>query len=442
MNPSNPMRPLLFACHLFPALLCAAGSAPLACQQIVRYPDLSGSRVSGLSTVQNESPQLLVGSQAELEQEWLTAPEKLTFRSEILGEDRTILVRLPEEYDRTTRKYPVLYVLDAEYFFQQAVSAVQFGSELGYDKGQHPIPELIVVGIVNVDRDRDYTPTYAPEQSNGRLSFPTSGRAGVFQRFLEEEVFPLVESRYRAHADRTLSGWSLGGLFTVHTYLNNASLCSRYLAISPSLWWDDSVTVRDTRELLRRGGTVAPKRLVVTLGTLEGGDMDGSVRKNFAPLLTNQGTSDLPFTLVEIPDEGHDYVPYKAFYEGLLAAYDDWIVPQEVLRRGLIAVEAFFERLTNRYGHPVDVPLSVYRLLSTTLPDIESALEVAHLAVSEYPHSSVARIALGRLQQMARDKAGARETLNKALELELERPVPQSENIRGIRARLRALESG
>ena len=119
-------------------------------------------------------------------------------------------------------------MLDGEYFFQQAVSAVQFLSELGYDRGQHLIPELIVVGVV-----------------------------------------------------------------------------------------------KGTRERLRNGESLSPKPLVITLGSLEGGDMDGSVRKLFAPLLMNQGPSNLTFTLREIPDEGHGYVPYKAYYDGLPAAFAD-----------------------------------------------------------------------------------------------------------------------
>ena len=170
--------------------------------------------------------------------------------------------------------------------------------------------------------------------------------------------------------------------------------------------------------------------------------MDGSVRKLFAPLLSNQGSADLDFTFREIPHEGHGYVPYKAYYDGLSAAFADWVVPAEVLRQGLEAVEGFFEELAERYGYPVDVPLSVYRLLSVTLPDIDQALEVARIAVREYPYSSVAHVALGRLQQMAGDRDAARESLSKALELELQRPVPQSENLRAIRARLRSIEAG
>ncbi len=111
-----------------------------------------------------------------------------------------------------------------------------------------------------------------------------------------------------------------------------------------------------------------------------------------------------------------------------------------MLEGGLEAVEEFFANLADRYGHPVDVPMAVYRLLSVTLPDIERALEAAHVAVRQYPHSPAARVALGRLQQMAGDREAARESLLKALELE--RPVPQSENLKDIRSRLQQLEAG
>jgi predicted alpha/beta superfamily hydrolase len=388
-------------------------------------------------------PQQAYAVQMEAEQVQLAGPEKITFHSKVLGEERTILVRLPEHYEEEApRKYPVLYVLDGEYFFTQAVSAVQFNSELGYDRGQHPVPQMIVVGIVNVDRDRDYTPTRAPSQSGGRLSFPTSGGAASFLKFLETEVFPLVETRYRAYPDRILSGWSLGGLFTVHTYLYNPSLFSRYLAISPSMWWDDALFVKKTKERLDKGDSLSTRPLVITLGSLEGGDMDRAVRKSFAPLLMSLDRSKLSFTFTEIPNEGHGYVPYKAYYDGLVAAFADWRVPAEVLGEGLAGVEKFYGALSARNGCPVDVPLSVYLLLSTTLPDIGPALEAARRAVEEYPYSSLAYAALGRLQAMAGDKAAAVKSLNKALDIELARPVRQSENLKAIRGRLQGLEGG
>ena len=395
-----------------------------------------GAMLSALLLLTPASPDSRVVRQVEPFQDG----EQLTLHSGVLGEDRTVLVRLPEAYAQSGERYPVLYVLDGEYFFQQAAAAVQFLSELGYEGGQHPIPDMIVVGVVNVDRDRDYTPTHAPEQARGQLSFPTSGGAAEFRAFLEDELIPLVDSRYRTQPLRVLSGWSLGGLFTVHTYLEAPRLFARYLAISPSLWWDDSVVVKETRRRLRSAEPLSPDRLVLTLGALEGGDMNGAVRRNFVPLLTSQHRKALDFTFVEIPGENHNYVPYKAYYEGLTSLNGDWIVPGDVLRDGLAAVSGFFEKLSEQWGYRVAIPVSVYRTLSVTLPDTRSALAAAEAGVEHYPHSSVAHLFLGRLQQMNGGTAAAVASLERALQLQLERPVPQSEWLRAIRGRLQSLQ--
>ncbi|UCC43715.1 MAG: hypothetical protein JSU65_11390, partial [Candidatus Zixiibacteriota bacterium] len=89
--------------------------------------------------------------------------ERLTFYSEVLGEERTMLIALPKGYHDVKEGYPVLYVLDGEFFFYQAHSAVQFLSECTYIRTP-PVPQMIVVGIVNVDRNRDYTPNHTPVQ--------------------------------------------------------------------------------------------------------------------------------------------------------------------------------------------------------------------------------------------------------------------------------------
>ncbi len=317
----------------------------------------------------------------------LKAGESITFRSEVLGEMRTVLVRTPEGYENTSASFPVLYVLDGEYSFQQATAAVQFQSELGYQSGQHAIPEMIVVGIVNVDRDRDYTPTHAPEQAGGRMSFPTSGGAQAFAESFEDELFPLIDARYRTEPYRVVSGWSLGGLFTVHTYLETPDLFSAYLAISPSMWWDDSVMIKRAKRLLGEGA-VTDKPLVVTLGSLEGGDMGNSVRENLLPLIGALRSDDVRFKYVEVAGEGHYTVPFKAYFDGLSALFDDWHVPNDALAAGLQAVGDFYADLSARYGYHVRTPLAVYCLLSNTLPDVEPAISAAREAVQNYPHSA------------------------------------------------------
>ena len=164
----------------------------------------------------------------QIPSEIIVIGERITISSKILNEDRQILVRLPQDYEYSAKKFPVLYVLDGEFFFYQAIGAVQFLSECSYIYN-NPIPEMIIVAIINIDRNRDYTPTYAPNQL-GSLYYPTSGKADKFLEFLEKELIPEIDIRYRTQSFRALAGWSFGGLFTVHTFINNPELFSAYLA--------------------------------------------------------------------------------------------------------------------------------------------------------------------------------------------------------------------
>ena len=57
------------------------------------------------------------------------------------------------------------------------------------------------------------------------------------------EIIPGIQARYSVRpTDRTLIGWSLGGLFGLYSLFHQPDLFSRYLLISPSIWWDSTVT--------------------------------------------------------------------------------------------------------------------------------------------------------------------------------------------------------
>ncbi|MEJ2507536.1 MAG: alpha/beta hydrolase-fold protein, partial [Ignavibacteriaceae bacterium] len=353
---------------------------------------------------------------AQVRTQTLTLGEQVEFRSKVLDESRKILIHLPENYDRFDQRYPVLYVLDGEFFFTQVTSAVQYLSELGYIRNQ-PIPQLIVVGIVNVDRNRDYTPTYAPKQDG--LEFPTSGKAKKFLEFLKSELFPLIESNYRTEQYRVIAGWSLGGLFSVFTYLEHPEYFSAYLAISPSLWWDKDLYVGITKDYIKQK-MIPKKKITVTIGSLEGGDMGRSVRDGFITLMKNQFGSDDFFKTVEIPDESHSYVYYKAIYEGLQLLYSDWQMPEELLENGIEAIKTFYSNLSQKYGYKISVPEAAYsNLANYTYNQVstEAAIDIAKLYVNAFPNSSYAYFRLGIFNQLASNYKIAKGCYQKALEL-------------------------
>lgn len=362
--------------------------------------------------------------------------EKITIYSKVLNENRTILIRIPKDYDKSGKKYPVMYLLDGEFFFQQASAAVNFLSECGYIKNK-PVPEMIVVGIVNVDRNRDYTPTYAPEQLRV-LRYPTSGKSEKFLEHLVSEVFPLIESKYRTQPFRLLSGWSFGGLFAVTTFFEHPECFSAYLAISPSLWWDEDMYLKKAESFLERR-QITDKPLTVTLGALEGGNMDRSVRQGFVPLLKKWSVSDRTFKYIEIPGEGHSYVPYKALYEGLLSIFSDWIIPNDLLGREFEEIASFYNNLSEKYGYQIEIPESTYSGHANILSQNgkkEEALQTAKEYVKKYPQSSYAYFCLGERYYSIEKYKEAKKCFEKALETENSQDEPDSEKIVVYKIRL------
>jgi predicted alpha/beta superfamily hydrolase len=361
----------------------------------------------------------------------LTIGERFTINSKVLDEDRTMLVALPKGYNDSEARYPVLYVLDGEFFFYQAQASVQFLSECTYIR-THPMPQMLVVGIINVDRNRDYTPTHAPVQGN--LRYPTSGGGAKFLDFLQSELIPLIDARYRTQPYRILSGWSFGGLFTVHTYLEHPESFSAYLAISPSLWWEQDSPVKRAKDLIA-DRKVDSRPLVVTLGAQEGGDMDRAVRQGFFPLFDSDQSAPLPFTPIEIAKREHYFSPYAAFFDGLPALFADWALPQERLSGGLESVKEFYQKLSTKVGYEVDIPESAYQALVGSLiaeGDDQAALKIAGLAVDRYPQSSRAHKTLGVTLMRTGDDSAARARLEQAIEVEKRLVEPDSERIMDI----------
>ncbi len=76
-------------------------------------------------------------------------PLTLTIQSQVLGQERRVYVQLPEGYERTETRYPVVVVLDGEWLFELVRANVRFASE--YEVMDVTIPKMIVVGIEKTD---------------------------------------------------------------------------------------------------------------------------------------------------------------------------------------------------------------------------------------------------------------------------------------------------
>ncbi|WP_214070879.1 alpha/beta hydrolase-fold protein [Mucilaginibacter sp. dw_454] len=166
----------------------------------------------------------------------ITLGETVQLYSKELGETRRLNIYLPEGYHSgDTTRYSVIYLLDGglDEDFIHVTGLVQFDSFPWIKR----VPKSIVVGIVNVDRLRDFT--YPTSVKKEKTTYPKAGHSGNFIAFLEKELQPYIQKNYPVNKQKTLIGESLGGLLATEILLKNPPLFDHYLIISPSLWWDN-----------------------------------------------------------------------------------------------------------------------------------------------------------------------------------------------------------
>jgi predicted alpha/beta superfamily hydrolase len=161
----------------------------------------------------------------------------LSIQSAELKEKRVLNVYLPEGYSQSdTTKYPVVYLLDgsADEDFIHVVGLYQFNNFSWVNRA----PKSIIVGIATVDRRRDFT--YPTTIEGDKKKYPTTGQSEKFINFIEKELQPYIERKYKTSASKTLIGQSLGGLLASEILLKKPAMFNQYIIISPSIWWDNA----------------------------------------------------------------------------------------------------------------------------------------------------------------------------------------------------------
>ncbi|MFN2407083.1 MAG: alpha/beta hydrolase-fold protein [Pyrinomonadaceae bacterium] len=332
---------------------------------------------------------LLMISAAVIAQPATGTVKRFSLKSTVLGEDRIVLVRTPVGYETNKESYPVLYMTDGDAHMGHTAASIEFLTRNGR------IPELIVVGVTNTDRTRDLSPTKSPQKNPaGQLQFPTSGGADNFLKFFETELIPEIEKTYRVQPYRVLAGHSLGGLFTVHAMVSKPGLFNSYVAVSPSLQWDNQVTLKRAEEYLKN-----QKQLNVTLFTTLGNEPGpiGESFDSFRELLAKTSIKGFEWQAERMDDEDHGSVVLRSHYAGLRKVYTGWQGPRDLntgaIIGGLKGADAHYAKLSERFGYKIPVPEVLinqigYQFLLSPNPNREEAIAVFKANVERYPNSA------------------------------------------------------
>jgi len=340
-------------------------------------------RVAGVSVV------LLLLCYAAVAQAPTGTISKITVKSAVLGEERVILVRTPPGYDTNNRKYPVLYMTDGDAHIAHTSSTIEFLSRNGR------MSEMIVVGITNTDRTRDLTPTHVTTtsaSSEGAPQFPTSGGADKFLKFIESELIPEIEKRYRVQPYRVLAGHSFGGLFAIHTMLSRPELFNSYVAVSPSLQWDNELLVKRATEFFNNRKEFKAT-LFVSLGNEPGAIGDSFA--DFKKLLAGVNLKGFEWQAEQMTDEDHGSVVLRSHYFGLRKIYDGWQLPRDpqtgAFAGDLKAADEHYKWLSQKFGYEIATPENVINQLGYQFlfgGKSDEAIAIFKANVERYPASA------------------------------------------------------
>lgn len=311
-------RSLLLLLSFCAGLACAVGGSSEA---PASEPHAEGTRSVAVEPAAEPESTAVTGQPLVVER-----VVRLELSSRANGVHYVLDVALPRSYaQESDRRYPVVYLLDSHYSLLIARNVVDHLSERG------DLPEVLLVGIgyegptdraaaeYRVNRTRDYTPTYVADGGYGKEAQAVSGGGPRFLQFLEGELIPLVDQRYRTVVgERCLVGHSYGGLFVSWTLLQRPELFSCAVAVSPSLWYDDRRMFALEAELARAHGDL-PVRAYFAVGSREGDgrrDMVGDLRE-LTSRLDGRGYPGLELRAEVLDGETHNSVFPRALSNGL-----------------------------------------------------------------------------------------------------------------------------
>lgn len=341
--------------------------------------------------------------------------QKITLRSEVLNETRDVWVYLPPNYaDKyfQAQQFPVLYVLDGDLHFHSLSGVIQI---LGAGINQtFAIPEMIIVAIPNTNRVRDLIPTHSKIGVDGKEYdyYQQSGGTDNFLKFLTNELAPRIDSTYRTIPYRILIGQSFGGIAVIHALLKAPDFFNAYVAIDPSLWWDNQILVKQAREQLSRADMRGKCLFLAQANFLpkwSATRVPFEAIKEFAGLLKANSGSGLRWMYKFYPDDDHSSVALPGEYDALRFIFEKYKVNYNNTSTA-DQLKLQYQALSKDLGFVFLPPERVTQTLGSIYLSL-SQYEIAHaffqMNLENYPNSSSAYANMGQYWKIVGDRKKA-----------------------------------
>lgn len=354
--------------------------------------------------------------------------------SKTLKEQRKYWVQLPNNYNKE-KKYPVVYILDGDTHLP-TVALVQNYYSGGFT------PDMILVGISNQQhRTRDLTISKITSRQGGAFNFETGG-AKKFTQFIKNELIPHIDNKFSTTSYRTLIGHSFGGLFTINTLVHHPYIFNNYLAIDPSLDWDNQKLIKEAK-LLLKNNSYQNKQLYISLSSplhMQRNDITLDNIMNDKTDFTLFGRSNIEFTKLAKKNgiktewefykkDFHGTISFPSIHKGLKSFFKWYEIkdthkfntPETPTEELVKIIENQEKRFLKHFGYttpPFDEELLIMSgYMYSEMGQPEKSLTFLNFAVKYYPKSANAFNSLAEFYANDKNYTDAIKNMAKAYEL-------------------------
>jgi uncharacterized protein len=334
--------------------------------------------------------------------------DKISINSDILDENRDIVVHLPKGYDNCNEKYPVLFVFDTPSNFLPVIGVVDH-----LVSSYQSIPNMIVIGIENTYRNRDFI-----NKKVDGFKFSENGGADKYIKHLQKELIPFIDSAYRTQDFRMVYGHSSSASFGAYLMANEPDLIDVCFAIDPAFWVDttmltDFLEIIDKSELSDNYFYFSHSRA---------GDMR-MISANFTLFkdLEIKHSDKVNWDFKYYQTEDHFSIRLRSLYDGLENYFSDCKIPYKYLwyndSENLVK---HIESATDKYKINPLYPeklLNGYAKSFIRNNDLNGALKLLVLNQSYYPNSSDIYYLIGQIYEKQGDNKIAIVNYKKSISL-------------------------
>jgi hypothetical protein len=264
--------------------------------------------------------------------------------SEILNEDRTILVSLPRDYEKTEKAFPVLYMLYGDHTYTYFAETVSVLNKYSADAS---IPAFILVAIMNTDRYRDLIPL----DQRGNIT-------GIdnFIRFFKQELIPFVEENYRTKAYRALLAPQAGANFAFYTLFKEPGLFKAFFMNNPFRWNSGRDLMLNMAEEHFAQNKSLDNFFFITHDQSDQLEKEGNQYiERFAGLVEKYKPGNFELIKNYLP-ENKDFISPTGIKEGLLDCFSEYPLPENRIVSGLKDIKIHYSKLSEKFGYDIDIP--------------------------------------------------------------------------------------